>query len=124
MMLAHLALCLLVAEGAAAPAPPLPTLPSLAPLAETLKPVVVGIQSTQVVNNGDERDPFQFFHRFFGEPDSGDNRKPERRRSLGSGFIISASGHIVSNYHVVKGSSDVTVKLSDGRELKADVVGR
>src|SRR5690242_7542700 len=105
----------------AAPAPS--SLPSsFASLVQRLEPVVVAIQTTQAVRRNTERDPFEFFHRFFGAPD--DDDRGVGRRSLGSGFIISADGHVVTNYHVVKGASDVAVKLGDGREFKAEVIGR
>jgi serine protease Do len=88
---------------------------------ERLKPVVVSIQSTRAVREDSEPgNPVDLFRHFFGQPDED---RDERRHSLGSGFIISG-GHIVTNYHVVKGAMDVTVRLDDGRDLKADVVGR
>src|SRR5215831_3258369 len=91
-------------------APASPSQPrSFAPLVQRLEPVVVAIQTTQAVRRNAERDPFEFFHRFFGAPD--DDDRAVGRRSLGSGFIISADGHVVTNDHVTKGATDVTVKL-------------
>ena len=52
----------------------------------------------------------------------GQGRRPVR--SLGSGFIINADGHIITNNHVVDGASEIRVKLSDGRELAAKPIGR
>jgi serine protease Do len=109
----------LVWNGPLPESPQSPALPSLAPLTEKLKPLVVSIQTTQAAGGDDDEGP-DFFHRFFGGPEE----RSERRRSLGSGFIISADGHCITNYHVVKGATDVTIKLDDGREFKADVIGR
>jgi serine protease Do len=65
----------------------------------------------------DPDDPFaQFFRQF--------ERRPHAVRSLGSGFIIHSDGYIVSNNHVVDGASEIRVRLSDGRELPAKVLGR
>ncbi len=128
--------------AAAAPAPeaqtPLGT--SIAPLIERLKPAVVNISTTTAVKHprvqrfqrgprGPQgQDPFQdFFDRYFGEgpggPGGGDPPDELRGQSLGSGFILNSQGYILTNNHVVKGATDIVVRLSDGREFKADVVG-
>jgi serine protease Do len=109
---------------------------SLAPLIERLKPAVVNISTTTVMKHprtqrgmpgpGGPRgqDPFQdFFERYFGQP------MPEapdelRGQSLGSGFLLNAEGFILTNNHVVKDATDILVTLSDGRQFKADVVGK
>lgn len=70
-----------------------------------------------------EDNPFHdFFRRFFGEiPPGGAGQEPTS--SLGSGFIVSSDGFVVSNYHVVKDAQEVIVKLSDRREFSARIVG-
>jgi serine protease Do len=61
--------------------------------------------------------------RFFGEPGDGEGNEQFRSKSLGSGFIISQDGYIITNHHVVQDADEIIVKLSDRRELVADVVG-
>lgn len=88
---------------------------------------VVNISTTQVVKNpmafdqgGGPNDPFQeFFHQFFGNLP-----RTFRTHSLGSGFIIRADGYVLTNNHVVDEATEVTVKLADGREFPAKVIGR
>ncbi|MDR1828538.1 MAG: DegQ family serine endoprotease [Methylobacteriaceae bacterium] len=77
----------------------------------------------------DNQDMEEFFRRFFGDVPQrpGDRSRPVRPRrssSLGSGFIIDASGVVVTNNHVVGEANDITVILQDGTELKADIVGK
>jgi len=110
---------------------PLPVAPSTAPapnwveLAKELKPAVVNVNTKRVAEGMPELqgpmgrdDQFQqFFKQYFG------NRR-HTVRSLGSGFIINPSGYILTNNHVVDRATEVHVKLADGRELSAKVVGR
>jgi serine protease Do len=65
---------------------------------------------------------YDFFRRFFGEegplPDDGD-----LGRSLGSGFILSADGYVLTNAHVVEAADEIIVRMSDRREFVAEVIG-
>lgn len=66
-------------------------------------------------------DPFyEFFHRF---APGGEFQREFRSQSLGSGFIVSADGYILTNAHVIEDAEEVTVRLTDKREFKAKVVG-
>ncbi len=115
-------------------------LPDFADLAERAGPAVVNIRTTARVaaNAGalpfpdiDENDPmYEFFRRFFPNPPQqgprqGPNQGPRRDvpRGLGSGFIISADGYVLTNAHVVEGADDITVTLADRREFKGKVMG-
>lgn len=107
-------------------------LPDLVPLVKELKPTVVNIgTSTKLKIQGRPQSPFMFnpyhpspfddfFERFFEEPRQ---HRGLKKRSLGSGFVISSDGYILTNNHVVAGADEITVKLSDGREFKALVKG-
>jgi len=106
---------------------PMPaTAPNWVELASKLKPAVVNVSTKRTEGQPAMRSPFgpgDPFERFFR--DFGDQPQPKRSvRSMGSGFIINADGHILTNNHVVDGATDITVKLSDGREMTAKVVGR
>ena len=72
-----------------------------------------------------EDSPFgDLFRHFFGEGGQGGQAPDEfKGQSLGSGFIVDDDGYVVTNYHVVKDAEEVIVKLSDRRELKAEVLG-
>ncbi len=98
---------------------------SFADLAEELLPTVVNIATTQVVEGqrGQEFEEFfkEFFERRGGEPPPQEQR---RASSLGSGFIIDASGYIVTNNHVIAEADEITVRLHDDTLLQATVVGR
>ncbi|HEX9191051.1 MAG TPA: trypsin-like peptidase domain-containing protein, partial [Candidatus Deferrimicrobiaceae bacterium] len=96
-------------------------------LFKEVSPAVVNISTTQVVKFNRPRtrsphgqqDPFEdFFNNFFGRMP-----REQKRRSLGSGFLVSADGYILTNNHVVEKADEVTVTLLDKEEFKAKVVG-
>ncbi len=112
----------------------MPTLPASArfpdfvELSQRLKPAVVNISTTKIVQPRrpmmpgprSPQDEFfeEFFDRFFrGQPQA----RPQR--SLGSGFIITADGFIITNNHVVEGADEITVRLGDGRSFIAEIRG-
>ncbi len=120
---------------ALAPRPGAPM--SFADLAARLQPAVVNISTKQRVTVRNQADPFQDFFRQFGvqgptDPSGGNgNGQPATREtgSLGSGFIISADGYVVTNNHLIQGENGgtvdtVTVIMSDRREYPARIVGR
>ena len=100
-------------------------LPDFADLVEKQGPAVVNVSTTSTAHAAGaqspvpEDDPFYDFFRRFGPPQPRDYET----RSLGSGFIVSADGYILTNAHVVDMADDVTVKLNDKREFKAKVIG-
>jgi serine protease Do len=112
---------------------------TFADLADTLVPAVVNISTTQAMpEKGNEKDsaetpevppssPFDDFFRDFFNNRGGRNGQGTPRplvHSLGSGFIIDASGLIVTNNHVIAGAEEINVILADDTVLKAQIVGR
>ncbi len=112
----------------AAPAPAAPpragmTLPDFSTIVEHVGPAVVNISVSGIAKTAatiDPNDPmFEFFRRF-GMPSP---REQAPARGMGSGFIVSSDGLILTNAHVVADADEVIVKLTDRREFKAKVVG-
>ncbi|MFZ5671902.1 MAG: DegQ family serine endoprotease [Pseudomonadota bacterium] len=108
-------------------------LPTVADLAEKLSPAVVSIATTQKVAGGVQLQipelppdvPFRdMFEDFFKRQRPGGRPEPRTVNSQGSGFVIDASGIIVTNNHVIEQSEEISVVLNDGTTLKAELVGR
>ena len=112
---------------------------SLADLASSVSDAVVNISASQTVEdkrasapNLPQGTPFddlfeEFFKRRQGQGGSGggDNAPRQRRSSsLGSGFVIDPSGIVITNNHVIADANEVTVIFTDGRKLKADIIGK
>ena len=135
----------LLAQAQAPSSPVVRGLPDFTVLVEKAGPAVVNIRTTERAARTprgmpplDENDPFyEFFRRFMppghpgfgggrpgpGPESEGDQRPEPRQRGVGSGFIISADGYLLSNHHVVDGADEVIVTLTDKREFKAKIVG-
>lgn len=105
---------------------------TFADVAEKASPAVVNISTVKKTKTDSERTPFrdkrfendpfrEFFDRFFEERTP---RRPEKERSLGSGFIIDSSGLIITNNHVIEDADDILVRMSDDKEYHARVMGR
>jgi serine protease Do len=111
------------AASAAVPA----TLVSFADVVERINPAVVNIDASTRGSGSSERrrrrqafpDPPDLFER----PDANAPRGETPRRGAGTGFIIDADGSILTNNHVIEGAERITVKLSDGRTMRATVIG-
>ena len=99
------------------PAPLPPALAVWVELARVVKPAVVNVSTTQ--RTAPRGGPEDFFRRFFGEPAP----MPRGRQSLGSGFVVSADGYVVTNMHVVRGAGEIVVRLADHSEHRARLVG-
>jgi len=99
---------------------------SFADIIEKASPAVVKISMTRIIKASDQQqnNPFTsdpFFRQFFGGP----NMRPrdQREQGLGSGVIVSPSGYILTNNHVVEKANSLKVTLSDGRDFTGKVVG-
>ncbi len=112
---------------------PIPMVPAgFSQLADEAKPGVVNIQTMKTIKGGG-----RVFQHFFGSPYGGNregmeeffapffNQRPQNReeRSLGSGFIISDNGYIVTNNHVIKDADEIKVILHDNKEYDGKIIG-
>jgi serine protease Do len=108
----------------AAAAPPVreaATMPgTFSPVVKSVLPAVVNISSTKVLRTSalQQDNPFGGLFPGFRMPD-----RPQRQQGEGSGVIVSPDGYIVTNNHVVDGSTELTVSMSDKRQMKARVIG-
>lgn len=110
------------------------SLPEFRELVKKASPAVVNISTVQHVQTrtnarpqlempDGEQIPEIFRHFFRMPPNGGDAPKRRAPQSLGSGFIISEDGYILTNHHVVDGADKVIVRLNDRRQLEAQVIG-
>ncbi len=103
-------------------------MPSLKSLADSVRPTVVSISTTKVVSSRDMYKRFMPpggpFDEFFDRFNEGDKGEEFKQRGLGSGFIISADGYILTNNHVIAESEEIRVTLADGSDYEAQIVGR
>ncbi len=98
---------------------------SFADLAEKLMPSVVNISTTQTVVTRQNQFPFEFPPGSPFEDMFKDFGTPEKRQAmaLGSGFIISSNGTVITNNHVIKGADDILVRVGGDKDYKAEVLG-
>ncbi|MAY87482.1 MAG: serine protease [Pseudooceanicola sp.] len=127
-LLTLLTLALVAAQTITAQARP----ESLAPLAEKISPSVVNITTSTTVEGRTgpqgmvpEGSPFEDFFREFQDRNNnnGEGRRPRKSSALGSGFVISEDGFVVTNNHVIDGADEITIEFFSGKELPAEVVG-
>jgi serine protease Do len=116
-----------VPPSSSAPAKASASIPTFADIAATALPAVVSIQSTGVVSEDQQAqspgggDPFEFF---FGPRGRGNRPgQPRRQVAAGSGFVISDSGWVLTNNHVINGASRIQVTLTDREVFTAKLVG-
>jgi serine protease Do len=110
-------------------------LPDFTRLVDEQGNAVVNISTTQAVRRSgavpqvpgmEDEEVLEFFRRFIPRQQPGPGQGPGPRsesRSLGSGFIVSADGYILTNAHVVEGADEINVRFTDKREFKAKVIG-
>lgn len=103
---------------------------SLAPLAEQISPSVVNITTSTVVERPTgpqgivpEGSPFEDFFNNRRQNEGEDGQRPRRSSALGSGFVISEDGYVVTNNHVIEGADEILIEFFSGQELPAKVIG-
>ena len=101
------------------------SLPDFTELVEQNSPAVVKITSKQKIPERQqaaepwgEQNEDEMFRHFFNQP-----QPQQRAESLGSGFVISADGYVLTNHHVINGADEIIVRLIDRREFSATVIG-
>ncbi|MGL6209245.1 MAG: Do family serine endopeptidase [Paracoccaceae bacterium] len=104
---------------------------SFADLAEQISPSVVNITTSALVatpsDNGPivpEGSPFEEFFRDFQNRNGQGDQEPRRSEALGSGFVITADGYIVTNNHVIEGADQISIEFFSGKRLEAKLVGK
>lgn len=109
-------------------------LPDFKTLVKDASPAVVNISTVQKAKSQGAMHPFvgpngeeipEIFRHFFRIPELQQDERPRRKtpQSLGSGFIISEDGYLLTNHHVIAGADKVIVRLADRRELEAEIIG-
>lgn len=105
-------------------------LPDFTTLVEENAPAIVNVSTVRSVESSSEEREFleELLRRFYGDrmpgPDQDrDIPRQRERSSVGSGFIISSDGYIVTNHHVISDADEVTITLNDRREFQAEVIG-
>jgi serine protease Do len=103
---------------------------SLAPLVDKISPAVVNITTSTMIEGRTgpqgivpEGSPFEDFFREFQDRNNGEGSRPRRTSALGSGFVISEDGFVVTNNHVIEGADEILIEFFDGEELVAKVIG-
>ena len=103
---------------------------SLAPLVDDISASVVNITTSTTVEGRTgpqgivpEGSPFEDFFREFRDRQGEDGQRPRRSSALGSGFVISEDGFVVTNNHVIEGADEILIEFFSGEELPATVVG-